>query len=70
MDGRGGSVPTRAPLPTLVSGRILLVGDAGAIVNPMHGGGIGSSIISGLGTSVPLLKALSDDDFSPQIGIG
>ena len=65
-DSRGGFVPTRRPLPSLVSGHVLLVGDAGAVVNPMHGGGIGSSIISGNMASIALLEALDDDDFSSE----
>ncbi|MFW9996475.1 MAG: NAD(P)/FAD-dependent oxidoreductase [Candidatus Odinarchaeota archaeon] len=47
IEGAGGIVPTRHPLPTLVKDNIILVGDAGAIVNPVHGGGLGSSLVSG-----------------------
>lgn len=40
----GGLVPTRRPLPTLVWRNIVVVGDAAYTVNPVHGGGIGSSL--------------------------
>ncbi len=40
----GGLVPTRRPLPTLVWRNIAIVGDAAYTVNPIHGGGIGSSL--------------------------
>ena len=47
LDTGGGFVPTRHPIPTHVKDNILLIGDAGAIVNPLHGGGLGSSLASG-----------------------
>lgn len=40
----GGIVPTRRPLPTLVWRNVAVVGDAAYTVNPVHGGGIGSSL--------------------------
>lgn len=40
----GGMVPTRRPLPTLVWKNVGVVGDAAYTVNPVHGGGIGSSL--------------------------
>lgn len=40
----GGIVPTRRPLPTLVWRNVGVVGDAAYTVNPVHGGGIGSSL--------------------------
>lgn len=43
----GGVVPTRRPLPTLVWRNVVSVGDAAYTVNPVHGGGIGSSMLSG-----------------------
>ncbi|MFW9990678.1 MAG: NAD(P)/FAD-dependent oxidoreductase [Candidatus Odinarchaeota archaeon] len=47
IDGAGGIVPTRHPLPTHVKDNIILTGDAGAVVNPLHGGGLGAAIASG-----------------------
>ncbi|ACL10488.1 geranylgeranyl reductase [Desulfurococcus amylolyticus 1221n] len=40
----GGIVPTRRPLPTMVWRNVGVVGDAAYTVNPVHGGGIGSSL--------------------------
>lgn len=40
----GGIVPTRRPLPTLVWSNVGVVGDAAYTVNPVHGGGIGSTL--------------------------
>ena len=42
----GGIVPTRRPIWSLVHEGILLIGDAGCTVNPIHGGGIGSGMQS------------------------
>ena len=40
----GGIVPTRRPLPTMVWSNVGSVGDAAYTVNPVHGGGIGSTM--------------------------
>ncbi|MFW9923705.1 MAG: NAD(P)/FAD-dependent oxidoreductase [Candidatus Thorarchaeota archaeon] len=45
-DFGGGFVPTRHPIPTHVKDNIILIGDAGAIVNPLHGGGLSASLAS------------------------
>jgi geranylgeranyl reductase family protein len=42
----GGVVPTRRPIPTLVWRNVATIGDAAYTVNPVHGGGIGSSMLS------------------------
>ncbi len=42
----GGLVPTRRPLPTLVWRNVVVVGDAAYTVNPVHGGGRGSSMLA------------------------
>lgn len=42
-----GVVPTRRPNDTLVDNGLMLVGDAGFQVNPLHGGGIGPSMLGG-----------------------
>jgi digeranylgeranylglycerophospholipid reductase len=39
--------PTRRPLDNMVGNGVALVGDAASLVNPIHGGGIGPSMISG-----------------------
>lgn len=53
VHGGGGIVPTRRPLSTLVADGIMFVGDTACLVNPIHGGGIGPSMLSGkLGAEV------------------
>lgn len=47
LDGRYGIVPTRRPLDSMVASGIMFAGDAACHVNPMHGGGIGQSMIAG-----------------------
>jgi len=47
MRGAGGLVPTRRPLCSLVANGLLLVGDSACMPNPIHGGGIGPSMIAG-----------------------
>jgi len=47
LDAGGGYVSTRRPLDCLVGNGVMLVGDAACLVNPIHGGGIGPSMISG-----------------------
>ena len=47
LDSGGGFVPTRHPIPTHVKNNIILTGDAGLIVNPLHGGGLSPSLTSG-----------------------
>lgn len=54
----GGVVPTRRPLPTLVWRNIASIGDAAYTVNPVHGGGIGSSLLSARIVSKYLNSAL------------
>ena len=43
----GGIVPTRRPLDSFVGNGIAVIGDAGCQVNPIHGGGIGPSMMGG-----------------------
>ncbi len=42
----GGIVPTRRPIPCMVWNGFIVIGDAAATANPLHGGGIGSAMIS------------------------
>lgn len=46
LNSGGGVVPTRRPICTLVWRNVAVVGDAAYTVNPVHGGGIGSSMLS------------------------
>jgi digeranylgeranylglycerophospholipid reductase len=48
IDGKGGAVPVRRPLKSLVGNGVAFVGDAALQVNPIHGGGIGAGIRAGI----------------------
>ncbi|MEM2789991.1 MAG: NAD(P)/FAD-dependent oxidoreductase [Candidatus Bathyarchaeia archaeon] len=47
IHGGGGIVPTRRPLDSFVSNGIVVIGDAACHVNPIHGGGMGPSMMAG-----------------------
>ena len=40
-------MPTRRPLDSLVGNGIVVIGDASCQVNPIHGGGMGPSMVGG-----------------------
>ncbi len=48
FDVGAGIVPTRRPLNTLVWDGVCFIGDAASAANPLHGGGIGQSMYSGI----------------------
>ncbi len=50
--------PVRRPLDNMVSSGIVLVGDAASLVNPIHGGGIGPSMLSGYFAGQQIAEAL------------
>jgi len=50
--------PTRRPLDNMVGNGVVLVGDAASLVNPIHGGGIGPSMLSGFQAGKTIAKAL------------
>lgn len=60
--GGGGVVPTRRPMDSLVSNGVMLVGDAACLVNPIHGGGIGPSMLSGKLAAETAVEALEKRD--------
>ena len=60
----GGFDPTRRPLDQLVGDGIMLIGDAASLVNPIHGGGIGPSMMSGVFAGEAILDALEKNDYS------
>ncbi|MBK5112062.1 MAG: geranylgeranyl reductase family protein [Candidatus Heimdallarchaeota archaeon] len=64
IDGGGGFVPTRHPIPTHVKDNIILIGDAGLIVNPLHGGGLSPSLASGYIAGKIAAKQVSDEKLS------
>lgn len=60
----GGLVPTRRPIPCMVWNGFVVVGDAAATANPVHGGGIGSAMISAKIASEVITEALVKGDAS------
>ncbi|MFW9808638.1 MAG: geranylgeranyl reductase family protein [Candidatus Thorarchaeota archaeon] len=48
IDGKGGAVPVRRPIKSLVANGVAFVGDAACQVNPIHGGGIGAGMRAGI----------------------
>lgn len=67
LNSGGGFVPTRRPMDSLVSDGIMLLGDAACLVNPIHGGGIGPSMLSGKIAAEVAVKALSKGDPSKDL---
>jgi digeranylgeranylglycerophospholipid reductase len=51
--------PVRRPIDNMVSNGVMLVGDAASLVNPIHGGGIGPSMLSGYLAGQQIVEALS-----------
>ena len=66
VHGGGGIVPTRRPLDSLVGNGIVLIGDAGCQVNPVHGGGIGPSMMGGKISGEVIADALESGDPSSK----
>jgi digeranylgeranylglycerophospholipid reductase len=50
--------PTRRPLDNMVGNGVAIVGDAACLVNPIHGGGIGPSMLSGYYAGQVIAEAL------------
>lgn len=51
--------PVRRPLDNMVSNGVVIIGDAASLVNPIHGGGIGPSMLSGHFAGKQIIEALS-----------
>jgi len=58
--------PTRRPLDCMVGNGVMFVGDAACQVNPIHGGGIGSSMMGGKTAAQTIVEALENDDVSRE----
>ena len=65
LTGGGGLVPTRRPISPMV-GNGVIIGDAACQVNPIHGGGIGSSMMGGVKAAEFIIKALENGDVSRE----
>ncbi|MGE5533043.1 MAG: geranylgeranyl reductase family protein [Bacillota bacterium] len=50
--------PVRRPWDNMVGNGVMLVGDAASLVNPIHGGGIGPSMISGYLAGQQIVEAV------------
>jgi digeranylgeranylglycerophospholipid reductase len=64
LDSSGGVAPIRRPIDTMVDNNFMLVGDAACQVNPIHGGGIGSSMLGGAHAGIVASEALDQNDTS------
>jgi len=64
LTGGGGLVPTRRPISSMVGNGVMIVGDAACQVNPIHGGGIGPSMMGGVKAGEVIIKALEKGDVS------
>jgi flavin-dependent dehydrogenase len=58
--------PTRRPLDTMVGNGVILTGDAACLVNPIHGGGIGPSMLSGHFAGKTIVEAVENGDVSQK----
>jgi flavin-dependent dehydrogenase len=56
--------PTRRPLDNMVGNGVAILGDAACLVNPIHGGGIGPSMLSGHLAGRTASEALEKGDVS------
>jgi digeranylgeranylglycerophospholipid reductase len=66
IDGKGGAVPVRRPLKSLVGDGIAFVGDAALQVNPIHGGGIGAGMRAGIILGEVVRGAIARRDLSAK----
>lgn len=58
--------PTRKPLDNMVGNGVAILGDAACLVNPIHGGGIGPSMLSGYFAGKTIVEALERGDVSQK----
>jgi len=64
IEGGSWYVPTRRPLDCMTGNGIVVVGDAACQVNPIHGGGIGPSMMGGSVAGNTVTDAIEKDDVS------
>jgi len=58
--------PTRKPLDNMVGDGVVITGDAACLVNPIHGGGIGPSMLGGYLAGQRIIEALDRGDVSRE----
>jgi len=56
--------PTRRPLDCMTGNGIVVVGDAACQVNPIHGGGMGPSMMGGYAAGNTIIEAMEREDLS------
>ena len=66
LDGGAWYDPTRRPLDNMVGKGVAIIGDAACLVNPIHGGGIGPSMLSGHLVGETIVHAFGNGDFSKK----
>jgi digeranylgeranylglycerophospholipid reductase len=66
LDGGAWYDPTRRPLDNMVGNGVVIIGDAACLVNPIHGGGIGPSMLSGSLAGKTIIEALGKGDVSQK----
>jgi len=66
LTGGGGLVPTRRPISPMVGNGVVIIGDAACQVNPIHGGGIGSSMMGGVKAAEVIIAALENGNVSRE----
>ena len=66
LSGGGGLVPTRRPISPMVGNGVVIIGDAACQVNPIHGGGIGPSMMGGVKATEVIIEALEKGDVSRE----
>jgi geranylgeranyl reductase family protein len=66
IESSGALVPTRRPPYTMVWNGIIAIGDAAYSVNPVHGGGKGSGMLSAKAAAIAYSKAAETGDFSAK----
>jgi digeranylgeranylglycerophospholipid reductase len=58
--------PVRRPLDNMVGNGVAIVGDAASLVNPIHGGGIGPSMLSGHFAGLQIVEALGKGEATKE----
>ncbi|MCS7114206.1 MAG: NAD(P)/FAD-dependent oxidoreductase [Nitrososphaerota archaeon] len=66
LDGGAWYDPTRRPLDCMAGNGVIITGDAACLVNPIHGGGIGPSMLSGFLAGKTIVEALEKGDASQK----
>ncbi len=67
LDGGSWYDPARRPLNNMVGNGVAILGDAACLVNPIHGGGIGPSMLSGYLAGKTIVEAMESGDVSRKL---